>query len=158
MKNLILIFTLISGFAFGQFTIKESSDDWQLIGKPFAALKLLKKDNKAKLVYIDYETAANKTNIFSPSTEYTFEFSIDDQTLDNLYNLIAEHFKTKKKEEITLEFPEGKMYLLFYNFFGYGVQFKFDAESNLVDKNSSYKRSTFGLDLKSVNLLFGKKK
>ena len=158
MKNITLLFMLISGLAFGQFTVKETSNDWKLIGKHYNNISFFKKDGKAKLVYLDYNTANEKININIPTVDYTFEFSTDAETLDKLYTIIKEHFDNNKVETLTLQFAEGKMYLEFYkSLISYNFAFLFDADANVTDKNSSFKRRTYPLKMNDVNRLFGKK-
>lgn len=180
MKKLFLIFTLYSSCFFGQFTIKESSNDWKEIGSYWGNIYLLKKDNIAKIKYKDEK--ANKPDItrgfksqrqinndrINESIEnssknitdgfYEFNFSSKDEDLDKLYNLIENHFNEKKQEEITLEYPEGNMYLRFSKQFGiFMVSFGFDKLNESVNKNSSYSKIyTQGFGLSNIKKLFGK--
>jgi len=152
MKNLILVFTLFSVCVFSQFKVTESSEDWQIIGNHYNTIYLYKNNNKAKIHYLEINSVLNKN-----PTEYDFIFSVDDKTLDEIYKIIEEHFKTKKEETLTLEFPEGKMYLNFFNSLGYTFVFQFDKNNGIVDKNNSAKLETYGLNINRVNKLFGKK-
>lgn len=58
---------------------------------------------------------------------------------------------------LTLEFPEGNMYLNFYKSFGtFGFNLKFDNISPILDKSANLKRQTAGLTAKNAQKLFGK--
>ncbi|CAA7195447.1 hypothetical protein [Chryseobacterium potabilaquae] len=106
--------------------------------------------------YIDINTVIG-TNIFSPTTIYTFEFSIDNETINKIYNIIDEHFKNEKIETLTLTFPEGNMYLYFDTAIGkYFLAFQFDNLSGILDKNSETKRETAAFKMRQINKLFGK--
>jgi hypothetical protein len=157
MKKLFLLFILISGFAFGQFKVTESSADYTVVGKSVSGVTISQNGNKAKIDYADYNTLIGKTNVLSPTLFYTFEFSIEPDTLDKMYEIIIDHFITKKVELLTLEFPEGKMYLNFYKSFGtYGFNFKFDNNTTTLDKNADMKRQTNAISEKQLKKLFGK--
>lgn len=141
MKNLIFLMILISGFAYGQFEITDSSSDWKTIGKVDAG-EILQKNNIFKLRYIDYqsklksddplstfkspyqrnvdklERAIEKSGSNIKSTPYEFEFTGDQTTLDKIFTIVDAHFANKTKEELTLTFPEGNLYLKFASSFG----------------------------------------
>lgn len=162
MKKLILLFVLISNLAFTQFKVTDNSNDWKLVGKNTAAVELsMKTDStKAKIKYID-TGAILQTNVFSPSVQYQFEFSTEPDTLDKIYNLISQKLKDKAIEVVTLEFPEGKMYLNFdYSTFGgYYFTFQFDNNSSILDKNSTEaRRNTYAFNIERLNKFFGKNK
>lgn len=157
MKNLLLAFTLFSGFAFGQFTISESSQDWQTIGKIDAA-ELSQKDNTIKIRFVDYqsklaaldspiasmqsryqrnvdkvEKAIEKGNKGIKDSAYEFQFSVESSTLNKIYSIIEDHFKDKNKEELTLSFPEGNLYLKFDTSFGmYLLSLGIDSDNGKI--------------------------
>lgn len=163
MKKVVLFFALIwSAMSFAQFKVSGSSTEWKTIGKYLAVIELSTKTDstKAMIKYLDYDAVLQR-NIFSPTVDYSFEFSTDKNTLDDLYNLITDKLKNKKIEVVTLDFPEGKMYLNFdySTFSGYYMTFQFDNNSLGLDKNSSgSKRSSYGLTLDRINKIFGKVK
>ncbi len=158
-KSLTVFVILISGIIFGQFTIKESSADWKPVGKLYHHISLYSKDGKAKFIYIDQNKLRASTSIFVDDTTYEYEFSTEPDTLDKLYLMIKDHFENKKVEKLTLEFPEGNLYLNFSKNFGsYGLILEFDNESSFIDKNSTLLRNSYPLNMKSVNSLFGKSK
>ncbi|HBR10685.1 MAG TPA: hypothetical protein DD740_00445 [Chryseobacterium sp.] len=158
MKKLILLFALIwSAMSFGQFKVSGSSDDWKEVGNSRNQIFLYSKGDKAKIKYLEWNTAV-RGNLFDPAGIYEFTFSIEPDTLDKLYNIIIDHFNSRKREVLTLEFPEGNMYLNFYSSLGfYGFNFQFDKTNQLSDKNSTEKRNSFGLDKKQTMKLFDKK-
>lgn len=158
MKKLLLLFVLISGFAFGQFEITDSSDNWRKVGNAQAHTILYQKNDntKAKIEYRD----AQPLNLFNPNnidlTYYTFEFSTEPDTLEKLSQIIKTHFQTKKEEIVTLQFPEGKMMLEFVNSFGtYYSVFKFEKANTLLDKGDKSIKSTMGMKEKHIDSLFG---
>lgn len=51
MNKFLLLFVLLSGSAFGQFTIKETTKDWKKLGNIYHYIQLLAKEDKAKIVY-----------------------------------------------------------------------------------------------------------
>lgn len=113
----------------------------------------------AKIWYVDINTATAKTNIFSPTTDYEFQFSTDAQTLVKLYELIGQRLKEKRPEIITLEFPEGSMKLNFFKSLGeFYVNFHFSNMSEILDKNSNSHRETYALDQKRLDKFFGRVK
>lgn len=149
MKKLFLLFIFISGFAFGQFTITESSNDWKFVGKLYSHISLHKTDNMAKFIYKDQ---------IANYDDYQFAFSVEPNTLKEIYSIIKDHFKEKKVEKLTLEFPEGRIYLNFWKPMGsYTLQLEFDNTSGNLDKNSTLTRQSYPLSLKSVDKLFGVK-
>lgn len=180
MKNFILIFTLISGFAFGQFTIKESSKDWTEIGSYWGNIYLYKKEDKAKLKFKDILSQQQRlstpfksqyqknTDAINDNIEknnkgivdgfYEFEFSAKEEDLNKLYDLISKNLSEKKVEEITLQFPEGNMYLKFNKSFGIAiVSFGFDKNTDKLSNNITYSRVyTQDFGLKNIQKLFGK--
>ncbi|MVW92398.1 hypothetical protein FCL53_10520 [Elizabethkingia meningoseptica] len=160
MKKILSILLLtISILSFAQFTVTDTSENWVEIGKAWNRVILQQRTDKtkAKILYLDTNAILNR-NLYSPTTQYSFEFSTQEDTLEKIYEIIKSHFESKKIEELTLDFPEGKMYIDFYKTMGsYGVQFKFDNKSESLDKNSSgSKRETFGFNLNQVNKIFGK--
>lgn len=158
MKKIFLLFILISGFVFGQFKVTESSADYKLVGKHWETIKLYQKEGKAKLEYLDINAVLASPSIFAPVPTYTFEFVTDGDTLNKIYEIIIEHFATKKVEQITLEFPEGNMYLSFAKGLGsYGFHFKFDKTNFTADKSSTLKLESYAMAEKHVKKLFGKK-
>jgi len=160
MKKLILLLTLISGFVYGQFTVKDTSDNWEKIGNAYAHTILYQKTNKtkAKIEYRDFQPLNLLQVNNADFSYYTFEFSTDAETLDKIYQIFKEHLESKKEETITLEFPEGNMILEFTKGIGgfYGI-FKFDKVNTLIDKGDHSIRSAGALNMKLVNKLFGKK-
>lgn len=159
MRKLILVFMLISGFAFGQFTVTDTSKNWTEVGKYLNAIKLYQNSEKtkAKIWYVDFNSVIS-TNILSPTTDYEFEFSTEPDTLDKLYTLIKDKLEPKNTEEITLDFPEGQMKISVFKTFGnYFANLHFDNKSAILDQNSTAKRETYGIDIKRLNKLFGKK-
>ncbi|MDV4026208.1 hypothetical protein CMT52_17900 [Elizabethkingia anophelis] len=158
LSILLLSFSLLS---FSQFKVVGSSNEWSLIGKGNNAIKLYQNDSMAKIEYIDYGTSITRTNVLSPTTAYEFKFSAKQDDLNKLYDLIIEKYNARKVEEITLEFPEGNMYLNFYKDImgSFGFNFKFDNKTEIIDKNSiGSKRQTYALNIKQINKLFGKTK
>ncbi|WHF51857.1 hypothetical protein QGN23_00930 [Chryseobacterium gotjawalense] len=160
MKKLFLLLIFISSLAFGQFTIKDSSDNWEKVGNAYAHTILYQRNDKtkAKIEYRDFQSfnllQVNNLDL----SYYTFEFSTNADTLENIYQIFKEHFETKKEETITLEFPEGNMILEFDKAIGgfYG-NFKFDKVNNLIDKGDRSIRTAGALNMKQLNKLFGKK-
>lgn len=159
MKKLILLFTLlISGITFSQFTITESSTDWKEVGQSISSVQLYSNVEKAKIRYLD-ATTVGSNSMFSQSSVYEFEFSIEPDTLDKIHKIIKEHFAEKKVEKLTLQFPEGNMYLNFYKFFGqYYFNFEFNNNNGLLDKNTTVVRMTGAFTNKTIDKLFGKTK
>lgn len=141
MKKILLLLILVSGLAYGQFEITDSSSDWKTIGKVDAG-EILQKENTLKLRYIDYqiklkaadplytfksqnqknvdklERAIEKSGSNIKSTPYEFGFTGDQTTLDKIFAIVDAHFANKTKEELTLTFPEGNLYLKFASSFG----------------------------------------
>ena len=160
MKKLILLLTLISGFVYGQFTVKDTSDNWEKIGNAYAHTILYQKTDKtkAKIEYRDFQSLNLLQVNNADFSYYTFEFSTDAETLDKIYQIFKEHLESKKEETITLEFPEGNMILEFTKGIGgfYGI-FKFDKVNALIDKGDHSIRTAGALNMKLVNKLFGKK-
>ncbi|MCT3662526.1 hypothetical protein CMT45_00820 [Elizabethkingia anophelis] len=176
MKKTLLIFVLISGFTFGQFTVSETSKDWQDVGSYWGSIKLRKSSNKAELLIEDFKSVSvtafesqNKIDKLNRSIENansgivngfrSFIFSIEPDTLDKLYSLIIDHFKTKEKEELTLDFPEGKLYLNFKKVnLIYSVTFGIDNDAPNSTK-SSVNRKIYSMPITKGNVdkIFGKK-
>ena len=103
MKKLLLFAVLISGFVFGQFKITDSSDNWEKVGNVQQFIFLYQKQDKSKAIieYRDYTTIS--TNPFGLDLSYyTFEFSTEPDTLDKIYQIIKDHFESKKQETMTL--------------------------------------------------------
>ncbi|WP_347217949.1 hypothetical protein [Chryseobacterium sp.] len=137
MKKLLLPFLLCSSLAFAQFTISDSSKDWTLLGKEKSNTSILVNGDRAKIKMIDFRSKTmgydplstfktrgqqnidnlqgeiRKGNEGVKSGYFEFEFSIEPDTLDKLYDVINSHFESKAKELITLSFPEGNLYLDF---------------------------------------------
>ncbi|WP_313100549.1 hypothetical protein [Epilithonimonas sp.] len=160
MKKIHLLLILISGFAFGQFTIKDSSDNWEKIGNAYAHTILYQKSDKtkAKIEYRDFQSFNLLQNNDLSFSYYVFEFSTNSETLDKIYQIFKEHFESKKVETITLEFPEGNMILEFDKAIGgYYGSFKFDKSNHLIDKGDNSVRMTGALNMRLLNKLFGKK-
>lgn len=135
MRKIFLLSVFISALSFGQFTITESSKEWDKVGGYWNSVLLYKKGNDAKIRFQDIRS--RKVDIMAPYKSqyqknndrivdaiqdgnegvkngfYEFIFSASDDTLDKLYQLIDDHFKNKNKEMITLNFPEGNLYLDF---------------------------------------------
>lgn len=174
MKKLILLFaTIISGITFGQFTVSDSSKNWEKIGSNWASV-LYKNNDKAKIVFDDvrskkvttfgdmYKTDTQKdikrvadgiqdANEGVKKSNYEFIFSASGNTLNDLYAIIESHFKNKTKEVITLEFPEGNLYLDFNSKTAfYAVSFGIDSEGQKIFSSPFL--------LKQVDKLFGKTK
>lgn len=157
MKKILLLFILISGFAFSQFTVSDQTGSWVKVGNYLSLLELYKKsDNtKAKIVYADFNVALSTTNIFSPTVYYEFEFSTEPDTLDRLYKLLSSGLDTKREDNIVLTFPEGEMGVNFQKALGkYYVGFEFKNQSGLLDKNAVTKRETYPLNKKRLDKLF----
>jgi|SRR5690606_35409241 len=155
MKKIILLFALIvSGIVYSQFTISDSSKDWIRIGNLYHYISLNSKNDKAKFIYIDQ----NSTN-GNITSKYEFTFSTEYDTLNKLYNLIKEHFVEKKIERLTLEFPEGNLYLNFIKPLGsYTLIMEFDNKDGILEQNSATVRKSFPLNMKSVDSIFGNSK
>ena len=163
MKKILSILLLtLSVFSLAQFKVIGSSNEWRLIGKYYNELKLYKSENKAKFVYLDWNSiVGNNRNMYNPTSDYEFEFSAKQEDLDKLYDLIIEKYNARKEEEIALEFPEGNIYLSFFKaaFGSFTFVFKFDNKSSGMDKNSSgSKRQTYPFEIKQINKIFGKTK
>ena len=75
-----------------------------------------------------------------------------------MYDLISKNLSEKKVEEITLQFPEGNMYLKFNKSFGIAiVSFGFDKNTDKLSNNITYSRVyTQDFGLKNIQKLFGK--
>jgi len=160
-KLIIFFFLLTSGIFFCQFTISDTSDNWEKIGNVNAQTFLYqKKDNtKSKIQYRDFQ----QLNLLSPNkldlNYYEFEFSSDENTLDKIYEIFKDHFNSKKEETITLDFPEGKMILEFGKSLGsYYCSFKFEKINNLLDKGDGSIRMTGAMNKRQLDKLFGKTK
>lgn len=160
MKNLILLFTIIiSGTAFSQFTVSDSSENWDKIGNVNAHTFLYQKKDKtkSKIQYRDFQ----QLNLLSVNqmdfNYYEFEFSTEPETLDKIYRIFKDHFNSKKEESITLDFPEGKMILEFGKSLGsYYCNFKFVKINTLLDKGDGATRMTGAMKEKQLDKLFGK--
>lgn len=152
MKKLFLLFTLISGFAFGQFKIIDNSDNYKLVGKYLNTVKLYEKKGKAKIDYYEY--------IDKELTSFTFEFSAEPDTLEKIYQIIRGQFEKNVENEVTLNFTEGNLYLYFFKPLGTSrFTFRFDDNINVSDLSETRrKREADVLSLKNVNKLFGKSK
>ncbi len=173
MKNLLLLLIMISGFAYGQFEVTESSNNWDKIGKTDAA-EIIKNGSLMKVRFIDIqsklknndplstfktqsqrnvdkiETAIIKGNEGIKDGFHEFIFNSEPDTIDKIHAIIIDHFANKKKEELTLTFPEGNLYLLFNSATG------FYAASIGIDSNN--KRVYSAPMLKAqINKLFNKK-
>lgn len=157
MKKIFLSLIFCSSLSFAQFTISDSSKDWVLLGKEKSNTSILINGNKAKIKMIDFRS---KTMGFDPlstfktrgqqninnlqgeirkgnegvkSGYYEFEFSIEPDTLDKLYEVINSHFESKAKELITLSFTEGNLYLDFNSkTMFYAVSFGIDANGQKI--------------------------
>lgn len=159
MKNILILFILFSGYAYGQFTV--SNSNWTEKGRYLQAIKLYQNDDKtkAKIWYVDFNTILQKTNILSPTMDYEFEFSTEPDTLDKLYDLIKVTLEKKTTEVISVTFPEGIMHLNFMKSLGsYYVNFQFENKSSIIDNNSTSRRETYALNLKRLDKFFGKEK
>lgn len=153
MKKLLQLLILLPLFAFSQFTISDTSDNWTEVGKVFQAIKLeKKKDNtKAKIIYKDL-TYINNLNF------YEFEFSTYPDTLDKLYDICLDNLKNKNVGKTTLTFPEGNMIVsAFKEMGGFFINFEFEKVNDQLDKGEGEIRYTFGLNQSRLNKLFGKK-
>ena len=178
MKKLlqITIFccVLLSQSLFSQFTISDSSSDWKMIGKEVSDTSILTNGNKAKLVMIDFRSktmgydplstfkSQGQRNVDNLNSEikkgnegvknghFNFIFNIEPNTIDKIYEVISDHFETKKKEEITLTFPEGNIYLDFNSkTLFYAVSFGIDQGGQKI--------FTAPMIKSQINKLFGKK-
>lgn len=162
MKKLILLFTLlVSGIFFSQFTVSDSSDNWEKIGNASAHTILYQKKDKtsAKIEYRDFQSLTLLTPSAMNLNYYEFKFSTDESTLDKIYQIFKDHFTSKKEETITLDFPEGKMLLEFGKSLGsYYCNFKFDKANTLIDKGDTSIRSSGAMKEKQLDKLFGKTK
>lgn len=160
MRKLILVLAfVISGVSFGQFTVSDSSENWEKIGNANAHTILYQKkdESKGKIQYRDFQTL----NLFSSNPiimdYYEFEFSTEPDTLDKIYRIFKDHFNSKKEETITLDFPEGKMILEFSKSLGsFFCNFKFEKINTLLDKGDSSIRTTGAMKEKQLDKLFGK--
>lgn len=162
MKKFILLFTLIiSTTVYSQFTVSDSSENWDKIGNAYAHTFLYQKKDKtkSKIQYRDFQPI----NLFSVNqmdlNYYEFEFSTEPETLDKIYEILKDYFKTKKEETLTLDFPEGKMILEFGKSLGsYYCNFKFEKVNTLLDKGDTSIRTSGAMKEKQVDKLFGKSK
>jgi hypothetical protein len=111
-KYLSILLLVISTIVFGQLKIKDNSNDWALIGQSSQRIQLFRKGEQAKFIYIDIPSI-QKFYASISSTLYEFAFTITDSDLNEMYNLIIDKLKSKAKENITLEFPEGDIELHF---------------------------------------------
>lgn len=151
MKYLLILFIVISNLSLAQFKVSDNSNDWVKIGNSFNRGHLFQRTDKTKARFKGVEV--------NSITEYEFSFSTDDKTLDELYILISDKLKNNIKEEVTLDFKEGKMFLNFDRAFGRSfVQFGFENTSLAIDKNSVLsKKYTLGFNQKEIDKLFGKR-
>ena len=168
-----MLIILISNVAFGQFEITDSSSNWNKIGKTDAA-EILQNGSLMKVRFIDVqsklknhdpfstfktqsqrnadkiETAIIKGNEGIKDGFHEFIFNSEPDTLDKIHAIITDHFANKKREELTLTFPEGNLYLLFNSATG------FYAASIGIDSNN--KRVYSAPMVKGqINKLFNKK-
>ncbi|MEN5308793.1 hypothetical protein ABE425_14850 [Chryseobacterium cucumeris] len=174
LQTTFLCCILFSKSLFSQFTISDTSSDWKMIGKEVSDTSILTNGAKGKLKMIDFRSktmgydplstfkSQGQKNIDNLNREirkgnegvkggyFNFIFNIEPDTLDKLYGLIIDHFETKKKEEITLSFPEGNIYLDFNS------KTLFYAVSFGIDQNGQ-KIFTAPMIKSQVNKLFGKK-
>ncbi len=158
---------------FAQFTISDSSKDWVLLGKEKNDTSILINGSRAKLKMIDFRSKTmgydplstfkskgqqNMNNLQSEIRKgnegvkggyFEFEFSIEPDTIDKLYEVIKSHFDTKTKEVVTLSFPEGNMYLDFNSrTMFYAVSFGMDSNGQKIYSAPFIKSQ--------VNKIFGK--
>lgn len=173
MKKILLILVFMSGFTFGQFSVTESSNDWTKLGSSPNDVTIFQNKNFVK---IQFEDMRNRTMNYDPlstfkspfenkindikteikkgnegvkSGYYNFTFTNVDSSLDKLYNLILDKLKTKSKEELTLDFPEGKLYLKFSSHLGImAVSFGTESNGNVI--------YSLPLAKGQINKLFGK--
>lgn len=163
MKKLILLFSLImSGIAFGQFTVSDSSDNWDKIGNVYAHTFLYQRKDKtkAKIEYRDFESMRLNTSYTNIDLSYyVFEFSTEPDTLDKIYQIFKDHYATKKVETVTLQFPEGQMQIEFGKALGtfYSLM-KFEKANTLLDKGDRAIKTTGAIKEKQLDQLFGKRK
>ena len=162
MKNYLLIFIfLLSGLCYGQFTVSDSSENWEKIGNVSAHTMLYQKKDKstAKIEYRDFtQLLMGKTSNLDFSY-YEFTFSTSENTISELYQIMKDHFISKKVESITLEFPEGNMILEFSKSLGnFYLNLKFDKANTLIDKGEKSLKTTGSINEKQLEKLFGKKK
>ena len=152
MKKPALLFAfLVSSLVSAQFTVAGSTSTDQVVGKFQNFVKLTKSDSKGKLVYNDF-TMTPTINF----DHYEFIFSIDGTTLSKIHQIITDHFESRVPETVTLNFPEGNMYLLFEKAIGfYTFKFQFDNKNPSKEKNNTPKRETYPMDRKEVDRLFG---
>lgn len=145
MKKLFILLILMSGFAFGQFTVVETSNNWIESGQIFNNFKLYqnKEKTKAKIEFLNINKSLSKSQ---------FVFSVDATTLDKLYDLIKQKYEEDKVQIITLDFPEGVMYLNFYKSLGtYNFNFRFTDKTN-----PNVVSETIPIGLNELNKLFNK--
>jgi hypothetical protein len=160
MNKIILLFALIiSGVSLGQFTVSDSSENWEKIGNVYAHTILYQKKDKtkSKIQYRDFQPI----NLLSVNAlildYYEFEFSTEPDTLDKIYGIMKDHFHNKKEETLTLDFPEGKMILEFGKSLGsYYCNFKFEKVNTLLDKGDTSIRTSGAMKEKQLDKLFGK--
>ncbi len=153
MKKLLLLFLLLPLMAFSQFTITDTSDNWQEVGKAYQAIKLFQKTDKtkAKIQYRDLTQTASLDF-------YEFEFSTEPDTLDKIYQLCYDNLTSKKLGSQTLTFPEGNMKVVVGKELGsIYLNFEFEKANDQLDKGDGKIRYTMGMNTKLLNKLFGKK-
>ncbi|MFP7656137.1 hypothetical protein [Chryseobacterium proteolyticum] len=173
-KLILIICILFSHCLFSQFTISDSSSDWKMLGKEVNDTSIFTNGTKAKLTVIDVRSKTmgydplstfktkSQRNFDNLNSEirkgnegvkegrFNFTFNIEANTLDKIYDIIADHFETRKKEEITLSFPEGNIYLDFNSkTLFYAVSFGIDQNGQKVFASPMIKTQ--------VNKLLGKK-
>lgn len=170
MKKAILLFgVFFAQIFYGQFTISESSNDWEKVGSYWGNIFLEKKKDKARIKFKDqaadnfspFDSFRTKRQVedrkFDKALEniqegrvagfQVFEFSIEDDTLDKLWEIIEQHFETKTKEELKLDFKEGAMYLNFGRSFGmYSMRFGFEGRNG----NKIYTQAWNKSNLRSI--------
>lgn len=160
MKKLLILFALIiSGIAFGQFTVSDSSENWEKIGNAYAHTILYQKKDKskAKIEYRDFQNQFTLAGGNIDLTYYNFEFSTEPDTLDKMYLIFKDHFASKKVETLTLQFPEGKIIIEFGKALGtYYALMQFEKANILLDQGERAIKSTGSMKEKQIDKLFGK--
>ena len=160
MKKLILLFALlISGFTFSQFTVSDSSENWDKVGNAYAHTILYQKKDKtkAKIQYRDFQNQFLLSTSNLDLSYYEFEFSTEPDTLDKIYQIFKDHYSTKKVGTITLQFPEGKIMIEFGKSLGtYYSLMQFEKSNTLLDKGERAIKSTGSMKEKQIDKLFGK--
>lgn len=151
-KTNLILFIIMMNFCQAQFTVSETSTDWKRIGDA-GTVFLYTKDNLLKIKMTDGRNDQKLSDVVNPSRTvfddiyknqkkanegiksgyYEVIFTSPNQSNEDLYNLIMEKFKEKKVQEITLDFPEGKLYLKFHkDIFQYLFNFGIETNGSII--------------------------